>query len=154
MHVCGITSTFSLVFPLWTSSLGLWAGCAARFDPTPICLLSMSESVPTWKLASGRVWWHLPRPPPTSVLVLVAFEAQVGTGPQWLARQSTVRPSAAASPVASVLCWCIERAPMPKHRFTFLGLLKCPYFNKKVHISCFLCTQTKKRKTKHKIHMM
>lgn len=91
---------------------------------------------------------------PTSVLVLVAFEAQMGAGPQWLARQSTVRPRAAASPVTSVLCWCIEWAPMPKHHFTFLGLLKCPYFNKKVHFSCFLCTQTKKRKTKHKIHMM
>lgn len=138
---------FLFGFPALASCPVLWAGCAAPLQPDPdlstfsvwVCFY-LKASLWTRAVTHAQAWL---------LHAVVDFEAQVEADPLW---PSKPRGPECCHLLSGIHTWCIAELLWgihdQPHHFAFLGLLKCPYFNGNFHLSCFLGTQIKKRKTK------
>lgn len=152
VHVHGLKDLFSLVSHHWASD-SMFLGrqcCSFPTRPQSLCFQFVNLFLfENYHLHTGNDIC----PGRASAY----FDDVWGTGgnTQW-AKQSAL--SAATCHVTPILCWDITEQPRGTHAWTYnfilLGLFKCPYFNGKFHLSCFLGTQIKTRKTKHKTHIM
>lgn len=147
--VCLDLKMLCLWFPITVVQLRATEQAALLLSkPLPVSLLSVCESVSVWKLPSAH--GHT-----CPGLASACFGCLWGTGRngKWVSALSGI-----TCYVAPIVSWVItERlwgTHAQTHHFTLLSLFKCPYFNGKFHLFCFLGTQIKTRKTKHKTHMI
>lgn len=151
-HVHGLKDAFSSVSHHWASNSPLLGRLCCSFPTQPQSLCFQCVSLFLFENYHLHIGNDI-----CPGLASACFDSLWGTGGnrQWVKQLAL---SAATCYVAPILCWDITEQPWGTHaqtyHFTLLDLFKCLYFNGKFHFSCFLGTQIKTRRTKHKTHII